>query len=98
PCFLATEDAELEGAPAADAAKVVARKLLVVLELKPVDQAVFAAVGVHRVQKGLAVEVRQLVRAEAAAENGIELIQLGAGQELPVRVQLLITLLDFPLD
>src|SRR6516164_6255176 len=77
PRFPTTEDAELEGAPTSDSAEVVAWKLLIVLELKPVDEAILAAVSVHRVQQRLAVEVRQLIRPEAATESCVELVQLG---------------------
>jgi len=94
PRFLAPENAELEGAPTTDASEVAARKLLVILELKPVDEAIFAPVGVQCIQERFAVEARQLIWPEVPTERYKELVQLGTGQQLSIGVHLLITLLN----
>ena len=97
PGLLAAEDAELEGAAPGDAAEA-GRELLVVLELQPVDEAVLVAVGVHRFEEFLAVELRQHVRAEPAAEGPVAGFQLRPRQELPVGGELLVVVQDSGLD
>ena len=73
--LIAPEDAELEGAAPGNAAEL-RRKLFVVLEFEPVDEAVPVAVGVHRLEELFAVELRQNLRPEPGAEGPVAGVQL----------------------
>src|SRR5262249_34261982 len=74
--FLSIVDAKFERTPTADRAEHL-RHFFVILELQPVDQAIFVPMQVHALQERLPVEARKHLRPEMTSERGVALGQNG---------------------
>lgn len=87
--------ANFRGASPADTPKP-GRELVVILELEPVDQAVFRAAQVHFVEQVLAVEAREDVGPEQLTKTCVRASRILRPEELAINRKLSVKNTDLP--